>query len=244
MNNESRTRMAIYLVFVVIISVLLTGYTTPAAKSKVQQPSVGKARVYVYRLGRRDGTPLRFKVFVDGNFLAELDNSNYTTFQVSPGGVAIAASGFGLGHRIEIDPGPWTLLPACAGVTWSPAYLSRVLNQTQLAEFANCQSALRSFSEELRPALRAGHTDGKVVQLCNLRTSVGPLGPEYDGLALKFCYEKVLIAFDPLRVQINVIADQSYYVRWAIAPRGNTFTLVDAATGAKEIRGLKPAKVK
>lgn len=74
-----------------IASLLLASSVTWSQKfTPSPPPAAGKALIYVYRIGHIEGAAGYWRIFVNGDFLASLHNSNYASREVPEGTVVFA----------------------------------------------------------------------------------------------------------------------------------------------------------
>jgi hypothetical protein len=92
-------------ILLVFLASLLLGSMTPAwaqdekAGPPPSTPSPGKARIYIYRVGRFTGSAAHDHLYVNGVYLAYLKNGEYAGTEVNPGTVVVT----GLPEMYTVD---------------------------------------------------------------------------------------------------------------------------------------------
>ncbi len=103
-----RAKSAFHILATILIAffaLLLFGGLTPASAQDAKPapppttPSVGKALVYIYRVGRFTGSASHDHLYVNGVYLAYLKNGEYAGMEVGPGTVVVT----GLPEMYTVD---------------------------------------------------------------------------------------------------------------------------------------------
>jgi len=239
--------------------------TTPSATehSAASRQPAGEAVVYVYREGMY-GAGVHPAVFVNDDFLVELHHSNYARRVVPPGTVVVTASQYYAGapvvrgwydsaFQFPSPNGPWASLPGCKGLD--------VLRLGEVArtDVMRCETDLHEAEAAIGKAFAEGigkegfrHPEA-LEQLCRLKRSRHEERDRkeivwIDAKELEGCRAEMRAAlaivdrtYVKVRTEFQAQAGTAYYVKWFVATKGR-MELVDEATGAKAVRGLKPTK--
>ena len=232
----------------------------PAHGASMSQ--VGMATVHIYRNEKRGfgnlSAPL---VFVNDKFLGLLTEGGSTSVEV-PQGTLVVTTTRNVAP-LEMPPPPlsgsyysnnanlpgsssqfqsWSsLLPECADLDW---HQMRLVG-TQPPEIARCVSALNHAYGATARSLSLNSATDDVIKFCYHPFDLGghEWTPGYNRGYLLECqgyFYRFLSLFNQQvsdRIDIEVEAGKTYYIRWAPKDwgrRSGVMTAVDAATGAKE----------
>ncbi len=261
--------------------------TSGATEQSTASPSpAGKAVVYVYRQAHIVGAAGHPLIFVNGNFLAVLKNSNVAQAEVPQGTAVFSATVAELqtksnrAYRSNFPPAlQW---PKCVGdpkklnCTWDVAVQSpepkedhgcakldwRSLDKARPEDVATCEHELlmagyaldqqlgNQWTKDIvftqsknHPVAIIDSPNGPVGR--DLRSWLQMCGSSYSGDWPR-CSDAVQAAYAIIhlkeRLQVEVEAGKSYYVKWSVTSRGGKMQLMDEAKGAKEMHKLHPVK--
>jgi len=188
--------------------------------------------IYVYRKSRVLGALVRTVIFVNHERLGELHNSKFVRTEVPAGKVEVIATGGYTGHK-HLDspptPGAWSSLPGCAALDW------RGLFWAPLADVQLCSNSLMELSQRCEASVGGvGPMRTIHIPACNSQLIGTPA-----------VQERLMLAMFELKTSIEAEAGHTYYVRYMIKLENripNVLELVDAANGAKEMKGMHLAK--
>ena len=244
--------------FLLIVLLVRTSSATGASKQFTElSPPNGEALVYVYRQATWAGKGGDNVItFINGNYLASLHYSDYVAQAVPPGRVVLTSSGRLVHNRFPPDLG-WSPGSGCASMDWWH------LETARSADVARCKTELGETLEAVTHLIAANKLQGtdevrKQVRMCVAVVGPGQGYPEAGDLTIlaQKCRSDVREALELLnqqgsddnvflkaRVEFEAEAGKTYYVReFSSMTVIINMTLVDTATGAKEIRGKHPAK--
>ena len=221
------------------------------ATSTSPVPAAPQALIFVYRQGHMGGAWQHALVFINREVVAELHNSNYTQHSVPPGTVTVSASFAYLGS-IKKRGGSGSELPQsvpeCVGLD-----VLR-LGDANMVDIQRCGRALEDAGVRLAEILAHGpeiRDPEPLRTLCHIAPSYGTRHGAsiylFDQRAVEQCRNDMLTAFTALyRIVAGVVikaeAGRTYYVKWSVSGFVGKLQVVDAATGAKEMKKLHPAK--
>ncbi len=190
--------------------------------------------VYVYRRQHLPPPALYISIFVNRVALGNLNNNSYVQLAVPTGKAAVIAT-----HADDRDSlkAAARAFPECADL----------LSERCLAALEKARDAT------VAPRVGGGITEPELVfRICHIRT----YGKSMDGRTLydlgdlQTCNIFWGHAFATLvrstlakPLEIEIEAGKSYYVKWSVHSfTGVKMEVVDAATGAKEVKDIPPAK--
>lgn len=211
----------------VVASVLLTSGATEAQEFATSpSPPAGKALVYVYR-GRLLGLGPFF--FIDGDFLADFFGPGYTSREVPQGTVVFATLPWSPSSSLS----PYFLRNS--GCEGPHGQIWRHLDVVPDVDVERCRGEL------LKALSTVNQNQSRYYpEICgdfSLPTRTRALVCAGDlTLALRALMQK-----PKELLRIDVETGTTYYVKWSPTRTGGRMTLMDAATGAKEISGLQHA---
>lgn len=234
------------------IAVLLSPGGAAGQEPTASPPSTAqKAQLYVYREGGMVGVAGHPVIFVNDLLLAQMHKSNYASEQLPPGPIIITTTFAFMGDLVMPVPiGSWSTMPGCAGMDWRRA-ASAPADQISL-----CADGLRKLFSECAPKVTYS---GCALPGCVLvkTTHIPACRPSLDGsndapflLHLGPQLESALANGLPERpsgnlhsqLRVEMEAGKTYFVKWSASTGGGKMTLVDSATGEKEIGKLHPVK--
>lgn len=249
--KQRHKKLKISAAAVVITLLLITGSTVSAQKFTPSSPSAGNALIYIYRQGGMLGVVGHPVFFVNDYLLAQIHAGNYTSMQVPPGSAMITATFAFQGQLALPSPvGSWASLPGCAGLNW------RRLAAAPPADIAQCRDGLIGLYNACSP--KTTYSGCALPGCVLIRTTHVPAcfsdlngsgdAPFLLGMALQL--RDALADGLPsrpagnlhLQIKIEAESGKTYYVKSSVSGSGGKMELVDAATGEKQIRGLKLAK--
>jgi hypothetical protein len=156
----------------------------------------------------------------------------------------------------------WASLPGCTDFDFLSIWISGKLSDPKEVNTARCEAQLRDLLAVTKADLKSSGPSTEAVRLCGLHHhpanyNLGGYWRQtsgYDFYELQDCDLAIEDALriltgnlaGPARISIDAEVGKSYYVEWS----GNAWhmsiekqmRLVDAETGAKEIRKIHPAK--
>ena len=255
--------MPVKQILVTILFALNNSAARPQRSAVLPSPSAGKSLICVYRQGRVwapiDPYP---SFYLDHEFLAKLRYNNYAVREVSPGKLLIRAASFGSAGRLAVHlPARLPYQSSCTGLD------SDHLDAVDPGYVAGCVAELRKALSSLTAMFSEDWLTGDALEqvpICRINPELwrdqAPDGQHriYDRTQVGVCQNSVIFAIATLTdrpvdwqragfttFELQVEAGKTYYVKWTLSksslarPSRPGMTLVDEATGANEIRGMR-----
>jgi hypothetical protein len=241
----------VWLSAALVLTPVLVSKSQPASSAECRSsatsaPSIGKATIYVYRKGSMVGAIALPSIFVNGDRLAELHNSNYALARVPVGMAAVAATQIpegdfldSRGNRFRL-PGPKSnvsTLPGCEGLDFVRMWVLGDYSAVQRVDSKRCGDSLRAARARISVDLGSPGPSEEVINLCSLgfsragsagrmswtsgydRGDVASCGRAIDGAIVMLNTTSQPVS-TPTRISIDVESGKTYYIRWSVSSRG------------------------
>jgi hypothetical protein len=157
----------------------------------VPPTSTGEATIYVYRQKHFLGAVDNALIYINGNLMAVLHNSNYIQARVPQGKAFIISyvsvpsthfevidTRFGADTRfydfirMKIPSPPYTglltTIPGCAALDWRQLWVSEGLSESQREDATLCEDMLRKAVAAITTDFRSRSPSAENIHLCNL----------------------------------------------------------------------------
>ena len=220
----------------------------PAPRLAGQEPSASSpgektATIYVYREGHFSGAKAHPLIFINDDFLTEMENGRYASMTVPEGAAVVTATHMvywkTVDPKIPPPPGYWSSLPGCAAIDW------RHWATGPRDDVNRCMASMNDLIKECSATVTKTGGPGMWI----VTTHIPACNPKLEGVSA--AYSRLHLATGERQVRMSVEAGKTYYVQWVFSPDngfcgkggcGGRLEIEEDRKAEKEMKGLKSAK--